>query len=234
MNIKQIIREEIDDFDWIRDVEDDLIPGESYHINSDNGIYWSAETFLGKELDDEIDREMYRFGELGSDHGSHRMSEPYVKSLIQKGKIKPYDPNWSVLDEITFSDDINDVDNGNFVIYFENGAYLDQTIELQKILTKKGFSFAHKNLGEFITNKDFDGKIQFIESINWDTTNISYKSMPSDMRDRKKMLLSKVKDDDSWSRTNNVERKNQEKFRVVLNHNAIVINGDLYKTIINT
>jgi hypothetical protein len=231
MNLKNIIKEEIEDFEWIKSVEEDLIPGHSYYINSSNGIYWSPETFVGKEWDDLYGMEVYKFKDIGSDHSKHRMSADYVQTLIKQGKIKPYDPEWTILDEINFSENINDVDKGNFTIYFKDGAYLDQTIELQKILAKKVFSFPTKNLGELITSEDYEGKVQLFECINWDTTNNSYRSMSSDMRDRKKMLFSKVKpEDEVWYRSKNEEKKLQEIFTVSIDHNAIVIKGDKYLT----
>jgi hypothetical protein len=81
--------------------------------------------------------------------------------LLKNGDIRVYDPNWSIRDEITFSDNIEDVLNGGFVIYFKDGVYLDQTKELQDRLFDMGFSFYTKELGEYITSKDSPNKIQF-------------------------------------------------------------------------
>ena len=104
MNLKNIIKEEIEDFEWIKSVKEDLIPGHSYYINSSDGIYWSPETFVGKEWDDLYGMEVYKFKDIGSDHSKHRMSADYVQTLIKQGKIKPYDPEWTILDEINFSE----------------------------------------------------------------------------------------------------------------------------------
>jgi hypothetical protein len=57
--------------------------------------------------------------------------------------------------------------------------------------------------------------------------------MPSDQWDKKKILLSKVKDDDfNWGSSyyKNPRFEEQELFAIVKDHDAIVINGDKYIT----
>lgn len=218
---------EEDKWDWVREIEVDLIPGEIYDIKTGNEYYWVPEKFIGKEWDNEYDVEMYKFKSLDGS-GSGGRSTPYVKELIQKGHIRPYDPNWSIKDEITFSNNIEDALKGNFVIYFKDGVYLDETLPIQDKLFEMGFSFYTKGPNEYITNKDSSKKIQFFESFNWDTSNPRYKNMPSDQRDKKKILLSNVKKDDeiTWKPKPNPRLDDQELFLVIKDHDAIVINGD--------
>ena len=229
-NIKRIIREEINDFDWVKEIETDLVFGEIYDIKTGNGYYWVPELYLGKEWDEEYNFEYYKFKGLGNSGGSGRKSKPYIKGLIEKGDIRPYDPNWSIKDELTFSDNIEDTLKGNFVIYFKDGVYLDQTTEIQDKLFEMGFSFYSKGPNEYITNKDSDGKIQFFESFNWDTSHPRYKSMPPDQWDQKKILLNKVnKDDINWG-TPNPRVEEQKLFITIKEHDATIINGDKYIT----
>jgi hypothetical protein len=220
---------ESDEWDWVRDIEaDQLIPGEIYDIKTGNGYYWVPELFIGKKWDDEYNVEMYKFKDLDGS-GSGGKSVPYVKELIQKGHIRPYDPNWSIRDEITFSEDIQDALKGNFVIYFKEGVYLDQTLGLQDKLFEMGFSFYTKEPNEYITNKDSNQKIQFFECFNWDTSNPRYTKMPSNQRNLKKILLVAFKEDiGRWRPKPNPRLDDQELFINVVDHNAIVINGDRY------
>ena len=222
---------EEDEFDWVRDVEIDLVPGQIYDIKTGNGYYWVPEKYIGRKWDDEHDVEMYKFKDLDGG-GSGGKSVPYVKDLMKKGHIRLYDPNWSIKDELTFSDNIEDVLKGNFVIYFKDGVYLDQTLPIQDKLFEMGFSFYTKGPNEYITNKDSSDKIQFFESFNWDTSNPRYNKMPSDQWDKKKILLSSVKKDDGfrWIPKPNPRLDEQELFLTIMDHNAIVINGDKYVT----
>ncbi len=219
-----------DDFDWVRGVETDLIPGQIYDIKTGNGYYWVAEKYIGKKWDDEYQMEFYKFKDLEGG-GSGGKSIPYVKELLEKGHIRPYDPKWSIKDELTFSDNIEDALKGNFVIYFKDGVYLDQTLPIQDKLFEMGFSFYTKEPNEYITNKDSSDKIQFFESFNWDNSNPRYNSMPSDQWDKKKILLSRIDDDKfRWRRTPNPRVEEQELFLTIRDHNAIVIDGDKYIT----
>jgi hypothetical protein len=221
---------EEDELEWIKGVETDLVPGEIYDIKTGNGYYWVPEIYVGKKWDNEHQVEMYKFKDLDGG-GSGGKSVPYVKDLIEKGNIRPYDPNWSIKDELTFSDNIEDALKGNFVIYFKDGVDLDQTLPIQDKLFEMGFSFYTKGPNEYITNKDSSDKIQFFESFNWDTSNPRYNMMPSDQWDKKKILLSKVKDDEfSWRRKPNPRLDEQELFITIRDHDAIVINGDKYIT----
>lgn len=222
---------EEDEFDWVRDVEIDLVPGQIYDIKTSNGYYWVPEKYIGRKWDDKHDVEMYKFKDLDGG-GSGGKSVPYVKDLMKKGHIRPYDPNWSIKDELTFSDNIEDALKGNFVIYFKDGVYLDETLPIQDKLFEMGFSFYTKGPNEYITNKDSSKKIQFFESFNWDTSNPRYNKMPSDQWDKKKILLSAVKKDDEfrWRPKPNPRLDEQELFAYVKDHDAIVINGDKYVT----
>lgn len=218
-----------DDLEWVRDIEIDLVPGEIYDIKSGNGYYWAPEKFIGKGQDD--GHEVYRF--KGLKYGSSGMkSASYVRSLIEKGNIREYDPNWSIKDEITFSDNIEDVLKGNFAIYFKDGVELDQTLAIQDKLFEMGFSFYTKEPNQYLTNKDASNKIQFFESFNWDTTNSRYTNMPSDQRDQKKILIVQAKSDDDfrWRSEPNPRLDDQELFLTIKDHGAIVINGDKYIT----
>jgi hypothetical protein len=223
---------EEDEFDWVRGVEIDLVPGEIYDIKTGNGYYWVPEKYVGKGWDEEHQMEFYKFEDIDGSTGSGRKSVPYVKDLMKKGHIRLYDPNWSIKDELTFSDNIEDALKGNFVIYFKDGVYLDQTLPIQDKLFKMGFSFYTKEPNEYITNKDSSDKIQFFESFNWDTSNPRYNKMPSDQWDKKKILLSSVKKDDGfrWRPKPNPRLDEQELFLTIMDHNAIVINGDKYVT----
>lgn len=222
--------ENFGDFEWAKEIETDLVPGEIYDIKTGNGYYWVPEIFVERGWDDEHQMEFYKFKDLDGG-GSGRKSIPYVKELIKKGEIRPYDPNWSIKDDLTFSDNIEDALKGNFVIYFKDGVYLDQTLPIQDKLFEMGFSFYTKGPNEYITNKDSFGKIQFFECFNWDTSNPRYSSMPPNQWDLKKILLVKVSDEDSrWRRTRNPRLEEQELFLTVSNHDAIVINGDNYIT----
>lgn len=222
--------EDFGDFEWAKEIDADLEPGRIYDIKTGNGYYWVPEIFVGKKWDDEYNIEMYKFKDLDGS-GSGAKSVPYVKELIEKRRIRPYDPNWSIKDELTFSDNLEDALKGNFVIYFKNGVYLDQTLAIQDKLFEMGFSFYTKGPNEYITTKDSPDKIQFFECFNWDTSNPRYSSMPSNQWDLKKILLVKVKDDDfTWSRRPNPRIEEQELFLTVSNHDAIVINGDNYIT----
>ena len=216
-----------DDWDWVREIEADaLVPGEIYDIKTGNGYYWVPEKFIGKVWDDEYNVEMYKFKDLDGS-GSGGKSTPYVKELIQKGHIRLYDPNWSIKDELTFSNNIEDALKGNFVIYFKDGVYLDETLSIQDKLFEMGFSFYTKGPNEYITNKDSSKKIQFFECFNWDTSNPRYKQMPSDQWDIKKILLSAVKDDElRWRPKPNPRLDDQELFITAKDHDATVINGD--------
>jgi hypothetical protein len=221
---------EEDELEWIKGVETDLVPGEVYDIKASNGYYWFPEKYIGRSWDNEHQIEFYKFKDINGG-GSGRKSVPYVKELIKKGEIRLYDPNWSIKDELTFSDNLEDALKGNFVIYFKDGVYLDQTLPIQDKLFEMGFSFYTKGPNEYITNKDSSDKIQFFECFNWDTSNPRYKRMPSDQWDQKKILLSKIKDDDfKWSRKPDPRFEEQELFITAKDHNAIVINGDKYIT----
>ena len=228
---KSSIKEsEEDEFDWVRGVETDLVPGEIYDIKTGNGYYWVPEMYVGKKWDEEFQVEMYKFKDLDGG-GSGGKSVPYVKDLIEKGNIRPYDPNWSIKDELTFSDNIEDALKGNFVIYFKNGVYLDQTLPIQDKLFEMGFSFYTKGPNEYITNKDSSDKIQFFESFNWDQSNQRYNKMPSDQWDKKKILLMSFdRDKGRWRNKPNPRLDEQELFLTVRDHNATVINGDKYIT----
>ena len=222
---------ESDEMDWIRDIEADmLIPGEIYDIKTGNGYYWIPEKFIGKEWDNEYNQEVYKFKDLDGS-GSGRKSTQYVKDLINKGEIRPYDPNWSVRDEITFTNNIEDALNGSFAIYFKDGVYLDQTKELQDRLFDMGFSFYTKGPNQYITSEDSPKKIQFFECINWDTSNDRYRNMPPDQWDNKKVMLVSV-DGDSlsrWTRRGDDKRlEDQKLFLNIVDNNVIVINGDGY------
>lgn len=218
-----------DDLEWIRDIEADLVPGEIYDIKSGNGYYWVPEKFIGKSNDDGHD--IYLFKDL-KNSGSGMKSASYVRSLIEKGNIREYDPNWSIKDEITFSDNIEDALKGNFVIYFKDGVELDQTLAIQDKLFEMGFSFYTKAPNQYITNKDTPKKIQFFESFNWDTSNPRYANMPSNQRDQKKILITQVKSDDDirWRFEPNPRLDDQELFLTIKDHDAVVINGDKYIT----
>jgi hypothetical protein len=228
---KNLNESEEDDWGWVKEIEaDQLIPGEIYDIKTGNGYYWIPELFVGKKWDDEHNIEMYKFKDLDGS-GSGAKSTPYIKELIQKGHIRPYDPNWSIKDELTFSDNLEDALKGNFVIYFKDGVYLDQTLAIQDRLFEMGFSFYTKGPNEYITNKDSSDKIQFFECFNWDTSNPRYSSMPPNQWDLKKILLVKVSDEDTrWRRTRNPRLEEQELFLTVSSHDAIIIDGDRYIT----
>jgi hypothetical protein len=227
---KNLNESEEDGFDWVRGVETDLVPGEIYDIKTGNGYYWVPEMYVGKKWDEEFGVEMYKFKDLDGG-GSGGKSVPYVKDLIEKGNIRPYDPNWSIKDELTFSDNIEDALKGNFVIYFKNGVYLDQTLPIQDKLFEMGFSFYTKGPNEYITNKDSSDKIQFFESFNWDQSNQRYNKMPSDQWDKKKILLMSFdRDKGKWRNKPNPRLDEQELFLTVRDHNATVINGDKYIT----
>jgi len=218
------------DFKWAQEIETDLVPGEVYDIKTSNGYYWFPEKYIGRSWDNEHQIEFYKFKDINGG-GSGRKSVPYVKELIKKGEIRLYDPNWSIKDELTFSDNLEDALKGNFVIYFKDGVYLDQTLPIQDRLFEMGFSFYTKGPNEYITDEDHAYKIQFFECFNWDTSNLRYKRMPSDQWDQKKILLSKIKDDDfKWSRKPDPRFEEQELFITAKDHNAIVINGDKYIT----
>ena len=222
---------ESDEMDWIRDIEADmLIPGEIYDIKTGNGYYWIPEKFIGKEWDNEYNQEFYKFKDLDG-IGGGRKSTQYVKDLMDKGEIRPYDPNWSVRDEITFTNNIEDALNGSFAIYFKDGVYLDQTKELQDRLFDMGFSFYTKGPNQYITSEDSPKKIQFFECINWDTSNDRYRNMPPNQWDNKKVMLVSV-DGDSlsrWTRRGDDKRlEDQKLFLNIVDNNAIVINGDGY------
>ena len=221
---------EEDEFDWVRDVEIDLVPGEIYDIKTGNGYYWVPEKYVGKGWDEEYQMEFYKFKDIDGSGSSGRKSAPYVKELMEKGQIRPYDPNWSIKDELIFSNNIEDALKGNFVIYFKDGIYLDQTLPIQDKLFEMGFSFYTKKPNEYITNKDHSDKIQFFECFNWDISNPRYSRMPSDQWDKKKILLSKVKKDDEFRWRPKPRRDEQELFSTVKDHNATVINGDKYVT----
>ena len=226
--------EEFDDFTWAQEIEADLVPGEIYDIKTGNGYYWVPELYVGKEWDEQYQVEYYKFKDMGDSSGRGRKSAPYIKELIQKGDIRPYNPNWSIKDELTFSDNLEDALKGNFVIYFKDGTYLDQTLVIQDKLFEMGFSFYTKGPNEYITNKDFSDKIQFFESFNWDNSKPRYKSMPSDQWDQKKILLNKLNKSEDFGdfnwRTPNPRHEEQELFITAKDHNAIVINGDKYIT----
>ncbi len=218
------------DFTWVQEIEADLEPGRIYDIKTGNGYYWVPEIYVGRGWDDEHQMEFHKFKDIDGG-GSGRRSIPYVKDLIEKGEIRPYDPNWTIKDDLTFSNNIEDALKGDFVIYFKDGVYLDQTLAIQDKLFEMGFSFYTKGPNEYITTKDSPDKIQFFECFNWDTSNPRYSSMPSNQWDLKKILLVKVKDDDfTWSRRPNPRIEEQELFLTVSNHDAIVINGDNYIT----
>lgn len=219
---------ESDEWKWVKEVDVDLVDGEIYDIKTSNGYYWVPEKFIGRKWDDEYDVEMYKFKDLNG-RGSGGRSVPYIKELMSKGHIRPYDPNWSIKDEITFSDNLEDALKGNFVVYFKDGVQLNQTLKIQDKLFEMGFSFYTKGPNEYITNEDSPGKIQFFECVNWDASNPTYKSMPSNQRDLKKILLSKVRDDETrWRPEPNPRLDEQELFLIVVDHDAIVINGDKY------
>lgn len=227
-NLNESSDGESNDFDWVKDIPMTLIPGEAYDIKTGNDYYWSPEVFVGEEYSDDFGGNAYVFRDLDRSSGSHRMSDKYANELIANGKIRPYDPNWSILDDIVFSDDIEDVLKGGFVIYFKDGVYLDDTLELQDRLFEMGFSFYSKGQNEYIKNISSGKKIQFFECFNWDTSKPQYSRMPNNQRDLKKILLREYGVGDMGLRTPNKRMEDQMLFKEVVDHNAIVINGDRY------
>lgn len=220
--IKKMLTEKSDEFQWLKDIDADLIPGEKYRIKSNNGIYWTNETFLGKEVD-KNNHLYYRFSsDLNGVNGNIRRSDESVKNLINKNGIKFYDENWSIRDEVSFSDNFDDIDKGNFAILFDPPVQLDETIHIQKKLFKKGFSFTSKQKGELITNKTTDRPIWFFESLNFDTEEPMYSSMPDDYRDKKKMLVVA----EPGEEYNSFKGDEMRLFKTVIHHNAVVINGN--------
>jgi hypothetical protein len=222
--IRHIIKE---DFDWIDDIPD-LIPGEEYLIKNDNGT-WSKETFLGKGLVPHPSLEgqefmAYKFKTKNS-HGSR--SERWFKEKIENGEVIPYEEGWTILNHVDQSDNLEDIEGRDFAIYFNKGINVEETIPLQEELFKRGFSF-HNHEG-FVTSEDTDKKIKFIESINWDTSNWSFRNMPNDDRDKKILSFAEFKERDTWYRSGTDEEFNeqilQEDLWVVTHHNALLLDG---------
>lgn len=222
MNIKKIIQEEINDFEWAERIKADLVPGQKYSIKSGNGYYWESVEYMGYTNNyDNSGNEGYLFKSLDYSSTGFR-SKQSVRDAMEKGNIREYDPDWSIKDDIEFSVSLNDVNRKNFAIEFEGGVNLDDTIELQKKLAKKGFSFYTKNLGEFITSKDFKGLVERFECFDWNVSDPTYKSMPRFQWSKDKKMLLYKNEDSGFSDSSLAE---QAKYKIIVDHDAIVIDG---------
>ena len=224
------MNESDDLFGWTKEIKADLKPGEIYDIKTGNGYYWVPELYYGREYDKEMGGEVYKFGDIDSKKPNSRKSVNYVRSLIEKGDLRPYNPNWSIRDEITFTNDIRQASRKSFVIYFENGIMLDDTLPIQDKLFEMGFQFYTKGPNEYITNENTqigDKLIQFFECVNWNNDIPRYQYLPNDQWDNKMIMLRTVDVDAlmSFRRPDN-RMRDQELFLETLENDVIVINGD--------
>lgn len=240
MDLKQIIKEEIEDFNWMKSVSDDLIPGQKYMIKSGNN--WSEYEFVefDPDYDYEFDHGEYRSMEVYKfkhNSGTAMMSKSHIEDLKSKGFVRIQDGEFSFESMFRWGN-INDIDNGDsFAIYFRDGVKIDDTFPIQEILLKKGFRFYSKEGGrEYLTSSDLgeNQTILLFESINWDTKHKSmgvypYSNMDPKQRDKKLLLIAKYPDGVSWTNNyfseellrNEIERSTNE----WPHHNAIVIDG---------
>ena len=220
-----------ENFEWIENVPANMTPGEQYYVKQPSGV-WTAVEYCGKgetEHPDTGEKIMgHRFTDIDSRTGkcNEWWSNESLKYKIDNNLIREYDSEWTILDDIEFGT-LNDIEGRNFVIYFENGIDIGDTVELQKRLFDMGYHFPNRG-GKFkpVTNEDTNGKkIIMFECYNWDTSNNRYKRMPSDYRDRGIMLMVTDKQEDSSFFRSDKERQLQNRFSTVIDHNAVVVNG---------
>jgi hypothetical protein len=197
---------ESNDFDWVGNVEL-LQPNGRYDIKVNETFWDRALTYVGEE------RGHYVFK---SKNGTSKIPIESVKRLIEKGLVRPYDPNWSPYDDIEWGT-LDDIEGRNFAIFFESGLSIEETKPIQDILFEKGFRFSSKPVGEHMT--DVSSPIMSFESINWDTSINRYKSLPPTMRDDKILLVSTF--DDIWGN----ESKIESTVNIFLDNNCVVIDG---------
>lgn len=217
-------------FEWVEDVPANMTPGKQYYVKQPSGV-WTAVEYCGEgetEHPDTGEKIMgHRFKDIDSRTGkcNEWWSNESLKYKIDNNLIREYDSEWTILDDVEFGT-LNDIEGRNFVIYFENGVDIGDTIELQKRLFDMGYHFPNRG-DEFkpVTNEDTSGKIIMFECYNWDTSNDKYKRMPSDYRDRGIMLMVKDKQEDSSFFRSDKERQLQNRFSTVIDHNAVVVNG---------
>jgi len=226
------VNESESEFDWVDLISPNIVPGKQYYVKTNSG-YWTPIEYCGEGTTTNFETNEkimgHRFKDIHSENSkcNEWWSDETLKSKIDKGLIKEYDPSWSVMDDIEFGS-LSDINGRNFVIYFENGVDMDDTIDLQKRLFDMGYHFYGRG-GEFkpFTSKDTKGKnVIMFECINWDTSNEVYSKMPSNMRDEGNMSIVADKPKDDWG---SMQKKDsfylQERFRIVIDHNAIVVDG---------
>lgn len=215
------------DFEWAEEIDANLTVGNQYYVKSGNGIYWMSVEYCGRgksEMSGEgVDG--HKFKNIGSDRCNEWWSHQSLMSKIDNDLIRDYDPNWSIKDDVEFGS-LNDIKGRNFVIYFEGGVDIDDTISLQERLLTMGFSFPGSD-DKVITSEQNKKRISMFECYNWDDTNERYSGMPNDFRDKGLMLLVDSEIDTSMWGTKDPEKELQNTFSTVVDHNAIVIDGNV-------
>jgi hypothetical protein len=235
MNLKQIIKEEIEDFNWMKQVSDDLIPGQKYFIKSGNN--WDVYEFVeyDPEYDYEYDHneyttmEVYKFKQ---DSGTSMMSKSHIEDLKSKGLVRIYEEDFSFESLFNWGP-LNDIEGRSFAIYFRDGIQLNDTLPIQKKLFEMGFKFWGTD--SYLTNEiaEHDKDILLIESINWDTKHKSggiypYAKMDPKQRDKKLLLFVGYPDGMGWRSTyseHTLRREIERNTNELVHHNAVVIDG---------
>jgi hypothetical protein len=202
---------ESNDFDWVGGV-DILQPNLLYDIKSFNGVYW--------------DRKMEYVGEDGDSYvftqhnGKTRIPKDRFREIAELGWVRPYDEDWSPIDEIEWVT-FDDIDNRNFVIFFENGISIEETKPIQDMLFEEGFRFSSMSVGEYYDENKFPGKISSIECMNWNTSIPKYSRLPSNMRDEKILMLSSF-NQDKYLRGERISESDISSF---IDNDCVVVDG---------
>lgn len=236
MDLRKIIKEEIDDFEWMGEIPSDFIPGQKYTIKSGNN--WETEIFVGfvpnykHDYDGETyEYEMYKFKSPEGNSTSH-MSKKHVDDLVSKGLVRIFDEEFNFESLMEFGS-LNDIEGRNFAIYFREGVSLEDTIPIQEELFKRGFKWSGIGQEPLTSIKAKNNKpILLIESINWDNDDKRYNRMPNDMRDKKELLFVNQPETVRWhtvgspSYKNYMEKEKERSTNELVHHNAIVVDGN--------
>jgi len=233
MDLRKIIKEEIEDFEWMGEIPSTFIPGQKYTIKSGNN--WDTQEFVEfvpnykHEHDGEVyEYEMYKFKSVKG-HSTSHMSKQHVDDLVAKGLVRIFEEDFNFESLLDFGT-LNDIDGRNFAIYFRDGISLDDTIPIQEELFKRGFSWSGVGQKPLTSVRAKNNKpILLIESINWDNTDSRYKNMPNNMRDEKKLLFANFPEYERWHTpgldNDYLEKEKERSTNELTHHNALVIDG---------
>lgn len=198
---------DLEDFGWL-DLDEPFVVGAKYYIKDGNS--WELYEYKGfdpKHVVDAFDKDKksYPVHIFKTKYGTSYKSVPYVEELVSRNLIKPYEEDFNFYQQLNIKKINPENLKPNFVIVFKNGVNVQDTYELQERLLEMGYTWYH--IGRrLLTDKDVNGNIFTIESVNWDTSNPLYSRMNATFGDRKVLMLSTL--DGSEDNSNKERRLN--------------------------